>query len=291
MKGKKIYRFVIENESKLERVGSWRLTPLRIALAALAVFIPLLLLAGVIIWLTPLRGYLPGYMKENERGINEERLMRLDSIAQALGENDRYFSNLKTILDTDREPTDSVNAMRPANRMTSDSLLPTSKEEQEFVAMMQERERYNISVIAPLASEGMLFHPVSTESIFTEGSKTSVNACIILASGAPVESIADGMVVAVYSSERDGGGHTLLIQHSKGFLSAYSRLTLPIVSKGERVSGGQTISIQQSGYGMKQQEIILRMWHNGTPLIPYDYVGPVTKPTRDDSSYEAPRGR
>lgn len=291
MKGKRIFRITIENESKIERVASWRLTPLKCALIGAGGFLSMMLLAGCVIWLTPLRSFLPGYMKEKERSVTEERILRLDSISQALNTNADFLANLRTVLDVDRIPTDSVNAIQPANRLTSDSLLPTSKEEEKFIAKMQERERYNISVIAPLASEGMIFHPVSEESIFSEESKTSPNARIILAEGAPVESVADGIVVAVYASERDGGGHTVVIQHGKGFLTAYSRLTLPMVAKGDKVAGGQTISIQQSGLGMKQQEIILRMWHNATPLIPYDYIGPADKPVRDGSSYEAPRGR
>ena len=291
LKGKRIFRITIENESKIEKVASWRLTPVKCALLGVGGFLSMMFLAGCVIRLTPLRSFLPGYLKEKERSVTEERILRIDSISQALNTNAEFLANLRTVLDVDRVPSDSINAMQPINRLTSDSLLPTSKEEEQFIAKMQERERYNISVIAPLASEGMIFHPVSQESIFTEESKTSLDARIVLAEGAPVESVADGIVVAVYASERDGGGHTVVIQHGKGFLTAYSRLTLPMVSKGDKVDGGQTISIQQSGLGIKQQEVILRMWHNTTPLIPYDYIGPAVKPVRDSSGYEAPRGR
>lgn len=292
MKGKRIYRIVIENESRLEKVGSLRLPPWKLALFCVGAVAMVLLLAGAIIWMTPLRSLLPGYMKEGERAATELNLLRLDSLNQAYSRNEEFLSNIRTVLDTDRTPQDSLNASRPANMLTSDSLLPTSPEEAKFVAMMQERERYNISVIAPLAAEGMIFCPVSAESVVTAESRQSDAAVIVLADGAPVESIADGVVIAIYSSLRDGGGNTMIIQHDKGFLSAYSRLTNPTVSPGTRVTGGQTISLQQSGDGIRKSVVTLRMWHDGTPLIPYDYIGSTVKPVRDGgASYEAPRGR
>lgn len=291
MKAKRVYRIILENESRLEEVGSWQLTPLRLTLLALAAMCVMLLIAGVIIWLTPLHSWLPGYLKETERAASVENLLRLDSLNQAFEKNKEFFTNLQTVLDTERTPTDSVNSGKPAVRLTSDSLLPRSKEEERFINMMQERERYNISVIAPLASEGMIFSPVNAESVFTSETRGSLAPRVLLAEGAPVECMADGTVVAVYPSEADGGGHTVLIQHGKGFLSSYSRLVVPTVKTGERVEGGQTIAIQQSGLGMRSREIVVRMWHNGTPLRPYDYLGETGRPVRDDSSYEAPRGR
>lgn len=291
MKAKRIYRLILENESRLEQVKNWRLTRLRLALILTGLFFISIIFAGTIICLTPIHNLLPGYMKATEREATMENMLKLDSLAQAMDRNEEYLRNLRTVLDTDRTPSDSINATRPANSLTSDSLLPTSREEERFVSAMQERERYNISIIAPLASEGMIFYPVSEESIFVAETRNSLTPRISLAEGSAVECLADGVVIAVYASEKNGGGHTIVIQHGKGFLSSYSRMAMPTVSAGEKVEGGQTISLQTNGQGMRSSEIILRMWHNGTPLKPYDYIGPSRRPVRDGSTYEAPRGR
>ncbi len=291
MKAKRIYRVILENESRLENVRSWRLTPLRLILYIAGALAVALLLAGTLICVTPIRNILPGYMKDTERAATVENLLRLDSLNEAFGKNKAFLNNLLTVLDTDREPSDSLDATRPASRLTSDSLLPASREEEKFVRMMQERERYNISVIAPLASEGMIFYPVSKESIFLAETRNSFEPAIALAEGQPVGSVADGLVISVIPGGLREEGYTVIIQHGKGFLSSYSRLSLPTVEPGEWVEGGQTIAIQQNGQGIRSAVVKLKMWHNGTPLRPYDYIGSTDRPPRDATQYEAPRGR
>ena len=291
MKAKRVYRLVLESESRLEELKSWRLTPSRIWVLAVGGFLLILVIAALLVGLTPLRSLLPGYLKETERAATIDNLLRADSLNQAIERNKDFLSNIREVLDTDRVPSDSLNASKGITRLTSDSLIPPSAGEEKFVAMMKERERFNISVIAPLASEGMVFYPVNAESVFAAETRDSESPRVILAEGASVGCIADGTVVAVYPSERDGGGHTVMVQHGKGFLSSYSRLVLPTVSVGESVEEGQIISVQQSGQAFRHSEIIIRMWHNGTPLRPYDYIGEPARRVRDHTGYEAPRGR
>lgn len=139
--------------------------------------------------------------------------------------------------------------------------------------MMSEREKYNISVIAPLAAESMMFSPVNEESIISEKTKKSTKAEVILAKGSTVSAIADGRVIAISQSVREGGGTAVLIQHAKGFLSRCNRLGTVLIEPGDYVTGGQVIALTASGNSRNNELISVEMWHNGTPLVPYDYLG------------------
>lgn len=274
MKAKSRYRITIENESRLENVARISASPLKFAAAAVAVIIAFMLLGAFILYVSPAHSLLPGYLKDSERAESEEQHMRLDSLQMAYDANEAFIANIMSVLNTDRETTPTVIA-EPSDSLPilSDSIMPTSQEELNFVAMMRERDKYNISVIAPLAAESLMFSPVNDESIITNDSKNSTKAKVVLSKRAPVMAIADGTVISVSQSVREGGGTAVLIQHSKGFLSRCSRLGTVLIEPGDKVAGGQIIALTASGNARKNEVINIEMWHNGTPLVPYEYLG------------------
>lgn len=280
MRRQRKYRVVIEDESRLHDVFSLSMSPLRWIGAGLVFLVVALTVAGTVIYLTPLRSLLPGYMKSGERANTEIGMLRLDSLAEAYRRNESYMKNLMTVLNTDRVPADSAGLATATNLLTADSLAGPSEEESRFVTEVREREKFNISVVAPLAADAMMFVPVSPESIITTDSRARRTARVILADGESPCAVADGRIVGVFRSA-SGGGNVMVIQHPKGFLSCYSRLGTPLADTGDEVTGGQIIALQATGNGMRGNEIHLQMWHNGTPLIPYEYIGDPARWQRD----------
>lgn len=274
MKAKSRYNIIIENESRLENVVRVSASPLKIALIATFIIIFLLLLGALLLYISPAHNLLPGYLKESERAETEEQYMRLDSLKLAYEANEALVNNIMKIIDTEREP---VSELKKADKdsviFLSDSIMPTSLEELNFAAMMRERDKYNISVVAPLAAESLMFSPISDESVITNDTKKSYKAKVILSKHSPVSAIADGTVISVSQYLRDGGGSAVIIQHPKGFLSRYSRLGSVLVTPGDKVSSGQIIALTASANARKNEFINIEMWHNGTPLVPYEYLG------------------
>ena len=125
MKAKRTIRFNIEDEAHLQRIVSVRLRWWIAIPVCLAVLAAVVALAVVIIMYTPLKTTLPGY--------------------------------LLTVLDPDRATGDSVKWAEKTITASKDSLMPTSRREKEFRSKMDERERYNLSILAPLAADGMIF--------------------------------------------------------------------------------------------------------------------------------------
>jgi hypothetical protein len=272
MKTRTRYKLTIEDESRLENVVLFSASPVKWTLIVLLALLCIIGIGALLVSLSPARYLLPGYLKESERAATQMQLLRLDSLRNAYETNVAFLDNLKNVLNPNPTPIDTSALSSLTTPLSADSLLPTSKAEENFVAMMREREKYNISVLAPLAAESLMFSPVNEESVFTATSRTATRGEIILAKGSPVAAVADGTVIAVTQSVRDGGS-AVIIQHRKGFLSRLSRLGSILVEAGDVVTGGQIIALSNRGNAIRGEHIFVEMWHNGTSLVPYDYIG------------------
>jgi len=271
MKKHSRYKITIEDESRLENLAEYSATSLRWAVFGIATALFLMISGALTAFLTPVRNLLPGYLKESERTASEMQMLRLDSLRMAYEKNAAFLDNIMNVIKPAEYTADTVE-MKMADPPTLDSILPTSGDEERFVAMMREREKYNISILAPLAAESLMFAPVNDESVFTDTSRKSLKGEVVMAKGSTVATIADGTVIAVSQTIRDGGS-TIIIQHPKGFLSRISRLGTVLVEPGDIVTGGQIIALSNQGNARKGEIICIEMWRNGDRLVPYDYIG------------------
>lgn len=289
MKRVKKYRILIEDESHLSTIAEAHLKKWSLFGIILAALVICISLAVAIIMFTPLRTFLPGYLNTSQRVATEENLLRLDSINDNYRTNQAYIDNCLRILNG-KVTSDSVFEERMARDLMPDSLTGPSRREAEFVSQMEEKERFNISVLAPLAADGMIFSPVSPDGIFTTDSRTSQIGKVIVSHAGPVQSSADGSIVASYYSWT-GRGYELVIQHDNGFMTAFSHVGVPQVSVGDIVSAGQVVALAPEPDRKGKREFSVRMWHDGLPVLPYDYVGNYPTADKDEEKYEAPRGR
>lgn len=287
----RIYKITVEDESHLTEVLTIRTTRVRVAALILTWVVVTLAVSGMLIAFTPLRTLLPGYMKESQRSATEDGLLRLDSLMQAYEENEQFIRNFMTVTDTERTPGDSARVEIVSRELASDSLSTASALEQKFVSSMEERERFNISVLAPLAADGVSFSPITTEGVFTSASRTQTVGEVILSPDESVHSVADGTVIAIYKSGAEKG-YVLTVQHGRGFVTSYGSTGTPLVGIGDIVNAGQTLALAPSPDKHGARKISVRMWHNGMALVPYDYLDNTShRHSSLGESFEAPRGK
>lgn len=272
MKPRRILKISLTDEARLQTLASLTLTPVKMAAIVAGIFLAAVIVGYLVVLLTPLKTLIPGYFRESQRAASEQALLRVDSIREAYQRNEAYVTNLRRILDTDRqamEPQAVSAGVSPA--IAADSLLPASPRETAFVRMMQEREKFNVSVVAPMAAEGMLFYPVTDEGIISAASRESRRACVLLPAGGSVMAVADGVVIAVYP-DRSGSGYTMLLQHDNGFVSRYAGLGTPLFAESETVPGGQVLCLSPAGRSGSPSEVTVELWHDGISLKPYSYI-------------------
>ena len=275
VKGKKRlarYSLSLSDDSRLRRLAEVRM-PLWQWIAACVVLTAFVFfMAGLLLAFTPMRRLMPGYMEEATRNLTVENMMRLDSLQSAYEKDRAYVENILTVFDTDREPTDSASLVVNPKPMTADSVMARTPEEEKFIKMMEQREKYNISILAPLAAEGMMFNPLSDECTIAESSRKKNAAEVVVASESPLSAIADGVVIDAYYSPSDGG-NVVVMQHGKGFASRISRLGNLLVGRGDLVQAGQIVAFPQTGNGRDSSRVILEIWRNGDTLVPYELIG------------------
>lgn len=270
MNPRSIFKFTIEDESRLETVVSYS-APRKtwIALGS-GVAIVFMILGTSIAFLTPLRSLLPGYMNRSERAANQIMQIRLDSLHEISMHNSAFIENIINVMNPSESKRDTAMS-KSTVPLEMDSLLATSIEESRFVSSMKEREKYNITVMSQLAAESLMFTFPVEDGIFSKESEGIPRAEIIMAKKAPVRAISDGTVIGVVQSLRDGGV-SITIQHGKGFLSRISRLGNTFVEPGDHITGGQIIALQNRGNGRMAEKIWIELWRNGTQLIPSEYL-------------------
>ena len=272
MKAKKRYRIAIEDESRLRQVASVRMPPWKLWAGGAAVVLLLVILTSAIIIATPIRTLLPGYLKKGDRIEAKQGLLRIDSIRNAYTVNNMYISNILTVLDTDRTPTDSLQNETTPNELPPDSLLPASPREIEFITRMKDREQYNVTILAPLAADQLRIYPVATGAALAEQSVNPNKPRILTPKGSPVCAAADGRILAIQNPAPEGGS-AIVIQHDNGFASRYSHLGTPTVAPGAHVDGGSVIAKGSTGGAISPGFFYMEMWYDGNPVEPGRYLG------------------
>ena len=272
MKAKRRYRIGIEDESRLRQVASVSVSPLMLWIGGIVVFLLLLAFTSALIIATPIRTLMPGYLKKGERSEAKEGLLRIDSIREAYMLNNMYITNILTVLDTDRTPTDSLLNETTPNELPPDSLLPASPREIEFITRMKDREQYNVSILAPLAADQLSIYPVAAGVTLAEQSQSATKPRILTPKGRPICAAVEGRVLAVQNPAPEGGS-AIVLQHDNGFASRYSHLGTPAVSPGEHVDGGSVIAHGATGGDTSPGYFFLEMWYDGNPVEPARYLG------------------
>lgn len=284
MKTRSRFKLIIEDERRLENLASISAPGYKWLLGGGGVFFAIMSLGALLVFLSPARRLLPGYLKESERSATEMQLIRLDSLRNAYEVNAAFIKNLQNVLNpsafdqkslypsSPSAVADSINVEPKNSPFHAEAILSASPDEIKFAAMMRNREKYNVSIVAPLAAESMMFSPLNEAAVFSMKSREATKAEVILPVRSSISSIADGTVISVSQSVKNGGS-SVIIQHPKGFLSRISRLGTVIVEPGDNITGGQIIAFTNQGNARKGESVNLELWHNGDPLIPYNYIG------------------
>ncbi|MCM1033717.1 MAG: M23 family metallopeptidase [Odoribacter sp.] len=242
------YRLELINDNTLSRVwqlkfkGIWALIAAGGALAAIASLI------AMIFMFTPLGQFLPGRLKGDLRSQYIEMALRVDSLENVAREQSAYTANIVAIL-TDSLPDPVIPDARQPGAAVVDSLISAGDAEQRFVKQFEEEQRFNLSVLSPIAAEGM---------IFESPSETDTGA-------GPVAAVYRGTVVSLITT--DDGFTTAVVQHPGDFISVYADLDECYIDRGDKVVAGQRI-----GHSTPGRPLLFELWHAGIKLDPALYI-------------------
>lgn len=267
------YRLQLVDDSRMSTIWSFKGSRQRMLLAGLVLFLAVTFVGAALISSTPLRTLLPGYLKRSQRSEMTEMSTRVDSLTHLAAVNNMYLDNMVAILNDEididsiqRQYNDSINRLQ----LPVDSLLGTSNAEREFVRRYEQRERFNVSVLSPVAAEGMVFYdPV--KNVIAKSQEPSGRINYQLGASSPVSAIYRGTVIDTYYTP--GQGYTIVVQHPNNFISRYSGVAEPMVGRGDKINAGTRLGLSSSGNERERNPISIEMWYNGSQLDPSTYIG------------------
>lgn len=131
------YRVRIYDEAHLIDRGGFRISWFRVLIAVLFLVGVGAVIGFCIVWYSPIKQQLPGYMPADERSKTEEAYIKVDSLQMLYDVHQEYLENLLKVMDPNREP-DAPDTTSNAWRLEPDSLSAASEIEKEFVRRMQQ---------------------------------------------------------------------------------------------------------------------------------------------------------
>ena len=259
------YRLDFISENTFNRVWSVRMGRVRVWLVSVGCIAALAALIFVILAYTPVRRILPGSLSGDLRSRYQATTIKVDSLERAARLQQQYVDNIARLLHGVEPDSASEAAQAGLAPTTGTDTLPAAGEaERAFVRAYDEENRFNLSVLAPVAAEGMVFNPPlagSAQMASVAGGGLSINAHRAV----PVSAIHRGTVTGVYFSPE--GTSTIVVQHPNDFVSIYGGMGDVFVERGQRVEAGQRIA-----HTSTRSAFLFELWHNGTSLDPREYM-------------------
>ena len=264
------------NEGTLEEVWTFRLSQLS-AFALLGLFAFLLVvITSVIIIMTPIRNYLPGYLDVEVRKEIMQNALRADSLERMLEIHSLYLRNVSGIL-SGTMSVDSIREIDSLARNNSDYEIPRSEEEQAFVQKFKDEEKYNLTVLNnpdKVVVEGVYFYkPVNrgvVSSSFQED-KRHFGVDLVAAPREGVLAVMEGTVV--YTGYDVEHGYVIQLQHKNGFISVYKHNETLLRRVGDQVIAGEVIAtVGNTGEETTGPHLHFELWYKGVPVNPEDYI-------------------
>lgn len=268
------YRVSITNENTLEETWYTRLSRFSVLISVTAFFLITFIILTLVIFITPLRFYLPGYQDSGNRTAMIQQTIRLDSIEREMHLKDAYLvvlkENMLGVAHTDTvKPIDST-----ALKERATVVVEKTKREKKFVEKYEDTEKYNLGTIMPVQSEqvSVFFRPVSGVVASTFRPKESeFGIKIITSPQETVKSVLEGRVIDVeYTFDNEW---VIMVLHDNDYISIYKNNQRLLKSTGDYVKAGESIGVTGAKDENKSNRYFyFELWKKGNPVNPQDVI-------------------
>jgi len=268
------YKLSFFNESTLEEVWSLRVSLFSVITSLLFFALFLITITSVIIIMTPIRNYLPGYLDVEVRKVIVQNALRADSLERMIAIQSFYLDNVAGIL-AGTTPLDSIRSIDSLAQVNPEFEIPRSAREDEFLRTFEEEEKYNLTSLNPnpMPTDGIFFFkPIN--GVISAAYEPEVRHYGIDLVASPNESVLatlDGTVV--FTGFDPNFGNVIQIQHRNGFLSVYKHNELLLKEIGDPVVAGEAIAlVGNTGKLSTGPHLHFELWYRGSPVNPAEYI-------------------
>ncbi|MDD2583948.1 MAG: M23 family metallopeptidase [Bacteroidales bacterium] len=272
------FRFSIFNDTSHEQVFAFRSSGLMMLISVVIAIFILIGSVTLLISLTPLREFIPGYPNAQTRHAIVQNALKADSLEQSMKLWDFHLNNIQRIV-VGMEPLDhqeitasnklidtSSTLFAKDSTTNSDSLLRQEVLKQEQLILKAQERKIN-------QIEGLhFFSPV--KGIVSNGFNIAINHPFIdiaAPANSAVSAVLDGTVIL--STWTEETGYTIQIQHSNNLISIYKHNSKLLKKSGEKVKAGTVIAlVGDTGSLSSGNHLHFELWHKGVPIDPQLYI-------------------
>ncbi|MDD4656005.1 MAG: M23 family metallopeptidase [Bacteroidales bacterium] len=272
------FRFSIFNDTSHEQVFAFRSSGLMMLISIVIAIFILIGSVTLLISLTPLREFIPGYPNAQTRHAIVQNALKADSLEQSMKLWDFHLNNIQRIV-VGMEPLDhqeitasnklidtSSTLFAKDSTTNSDSLLRQEVLKQEQLILKAQERKIN-------QIEGLhFFSPV--KGIVSNGFNIAINHPFIdiaAPANSAVSAVLDGTVIL--STWTEETGYTIQIQHSNNLISIYKHNSKLLKKSGEKVKAGTVIAlVGDTGSLSSGNHLHFELWHKGVPIDPQLYI-------------------
>lgn len=267
------YRLVILNEDTFEERVSFKLTRLNVFILVGLSGIILISLTTLLIALTPLREYIPGYSSTKLKKDARMLLVKTDSLERALRVRNQYYSKIQEVLSgTISAENFDRDSIRTATLNPSELNLFPSKEDSILREFVEKEDKYNLFETAGATGDFALFPPVKgTVTSGYNADEKHYALDIVTEKDAPVKAAGDGTVI--FSEWTAETGHVMIIEHPKNMITVYKHNASLNKRQGDLVKAGEVIAVVgNTGELSTGPHLHFELWSNGYPIDPSNFI-------------------
>ncbi len=269
----KLFRLTILNENTLDVLFTMRLTKTKMWIYVFSLLAVVCLLFYIVLFATPVRHVLPGYLDPKLKQQMLTDAFRLDALSEEVSRQDAYISLLKLLVSGEYEmDTTNFNLDSLAGQQAL-VLKETSEVEKKYRQEYEEREKYSLTTFDPhISTDGLLFYMPVNGKVIRHYSQNEDHFGLDLSttSRQAVMSVLDGhIIMAAYTPDFD---YVVMVQHNNDFVSVYRELTEVLKSEGDEVKAGEAMAFIASNSGNNNPHLHFELWYKGHPLNPEEYI-------------------
>jgi len=277
---------VVLDSEEVGRTRRYQVTPKH----AIVVWGISLLLLGVVgaslMTFTPLRTFIPGYGTEQLKRDARLNAIRVSALQDSVAVQRHYIKRLQQLVtgqvdSVARTASADASAPQSVERQAASERFPDPSDSEES---NQAHQQPAIAAMSFPASTGAGSYGLPSLSLPVESpvktgfptrdfdaSDAHFGVDIAVSEGTLVRAVGEGYVVL--SDWTQGGGYTIAIQHSDGYLSVYKHNKRLLKQTGDHVQAREALAVSgNSGEMTTGPHLHFELWQNGLAQDPRPYV-------------------
>jgi murein DD-endopeptidase MepM/ murein hydrolase activator NlpD len=273
------YKLVVMNESTYDERWSIRLSRMNVLIIYVLLSLFSVAFTIFIIWITPLKEYIPGYAsveKVKQVYYNE---LKADSLEHQLQQQKLYIDNFNKRILLGENLIDEDTLIGKTNDDIDYDILPDIKTEGDSLLRKEWENKKNYDIVyTPSQSRGsgvskFVFYTPLHGSIINgfDASMEHYGIDILGRKDETIQSTLDGTVI--FTGWTFKYGYIISIQHDDNLISVYKHNSSLLKKDGDKVEAGESIAIiGNTGELTSGPHLHFELWYHQKPINPANFI-------------------